>query len=80
MSVEQGMAAIRGMIDKNEEGKYDGSGYKCGFCNTDIFNGPVFFTDRESLPPVHWECLQDINSFPDQTKVIKWHKKMKEIK
>ena len=79
MSVREGMAALRGMIERNEDDKYEGSGYKCGFCDTDIYNGPVFFTDRESFPPVHFECLKDINSFPDLPKVIEWNKKMKGI-
>ena len=77
MSLEQGMAALREMIDKNEKMEWDGSGYSCGFCDTDIDNGPVFFTTNKELPPVHWECLQDIEQFPDLPKVKEWHNKMK---
>ena len=73
MSEVQGLSHLRGMIEGSSEELI------CNFCGTNIENGPVFFKGDIDLPPVHWQCLQDISDHPDLPKVIEWHKKTKQL-
>ena len=68
----QGLSFLRDKIEDNEVTT------KCSFCNTEIENGPVFFKGT-NMPPIHYECLQDIKSFPDLKVVQGWRKRMEAI-
>ena len=75
MSVEQGLNQLRGMIDGTS------GTMNCGFCDTIIKNGPVFFKGDINIKPLHYSCYEDIMNFPDLDKVREWYKKTnKEIK